>query len=110
MKNYKELSQEEKRDFWLQHITKWEDSEISQRKYCEINNINHNAFAWRKKSFKIKKSSKNLIKIASGIVNDAITTDNRLELIINKTVSLKIGIGFDPDTLRQILETLAVKQ
>jgi hypothetical protein len=109
MKNYEVLSNDEKKDFWLQHIKKWEDSGLSQRKYCEKNRINHNAFAWRRNSFKDKKNGKGLIKIASGIVRDAIAVDNRLELIINKTVSLKIGSGFDPDILRQILEALAVK-
>jgi len=109
MKNYEGLSKDEKRDFWLQHIKKWEDSGLSQRKYCEINTINLNAFAWRKNSFKNKKNGRELIKIASGIVRDAIAVDNRLELIIGKTVSLKIGSGFNPDTLRRILEALAVK-
>ena len=109
MGKYKGLTKEGKRDFWQQHIRKWEDSGLSQRKYCEINRINHNAFAWRKNSFKKKKNGGNLIKIAPGIVCDAIASDNRLELIINKTMSLKIGNGFNPDTLRQILEVLAVK-
>ena len=109
MESYKRLSKEEKRNFWQQHIKKWEDSGLNQRKYCEINKISHNAFTWRKNSFKNKKNSRKLIKIASGIVRDAIAADNRFELIINKTMSLKIGIDFDPDTLRQILEALAVK-
>ncbi len=108
MEKYKGLTKEGKRDFWQRHIRKWEDSGLSQRKYCEENRINHNAFAWRRNSFKKNKSRK-LIKIASGIVRDAIAVDNRFELIINKAIILKIGNGFDPETLRQILEALAVK-
>lgn len=109
MKSYERLSNDEKRDFWQQHIRKWEDSGLSQRKYCEINNINHNAFAWRRNSFKDKKNGMDFTKIATGKVRDAIAADNRLELIINNTVSLKIGNGFNPDTLRLVLEALVVK-
>ena len=70
MKNYEGLSKDEKRDFWQQHIKEWEDSGLSQRKYCEINTINLNAFAWRKNSFKNKKNGKKFINIFLRLMRD----------------------------------------
>lgn len=47
-----------KREYWAQHIKQWQESKLSQERYCENNQINYNTFVYWKGVLK-GKSEKN---------------------------------------------------
>jgi len=44
MKNYKELSHDQKKEFWSKHIRHFRRSGLSQKKYCEQENLSYWSF------------------------------------------------------------------
>ena len=108
MQDYKELTKEEKREFWQQHLKDWEQSGLSQSKYCRLNNIKPSTFTSRNRNFKKELTRNNLSRVSSEIVQSLNSTDYCIELILNQSLTIKISHDFNPHLLRRVLETLGV--
>jgi hypothetical protein len=47
-------NQNTKREYWSQHIKQWQDSKLSQERYCNNNQISYNTFVYWKGVLKEK--------------------------------------------------------
>ena len=108
MQDYKELSKEEKKEYWQQHLNDWKQSGLSQSKYCRLNNIKPTTFASRVRSFKKESTRNNLSRVSPEIVQSLNPPDSCIELILNQSITIKINYDFNPQLLQKVLETLGV--
>lgn len=98
MANYKQLSREEKQEFWRQHIEAWKVSGQSQAEYCEEQKIKKSTLGyWRSQLLKRKRFVEIPLKIES---------QSPIDIIIKDTIKLQVRKGFDPDLLIQIVKTM----
>jgi transposase-like protein len=98
MTNYKNLTTEEKRQYWKTHIQAWQESGQSQIEYCRNHNIKKSTLGyWRTRLTRENGFVEVPVEIAS-------TTP--IEIIISDKVTVRIRKGFDPDVLIQTVKTL----
>ena len=109
MERYAGLSKDQKRKFWQKHTDTWEKSGLSLANYCRLHNISQSAFTWRKRSFEKDSSRNRLTRIPIEMDNMPRQADVRLELVINKSLSIKIGKGFAVETLQCVLKALGIR-
>jgi hypothetical protein len=101
-KNTKILNKEK---YWQKHISKYEQSGLSQKEYCKQNNLVYDTFrGWRKRLSKI--STDDLVQVPSIITETAIVPNESLEIIINDILKIKIPDNFNPATLNELLKML----
>lgn len=89
---------EAKRNFWRQHIDNWASGNVSQKKYCEQENLSFSSFSWwRNRGFK-NKSYKTMTFVPATIINDPqplqnqdlqLVFPNRLKLVLPATLPTK---------------------
>lgn len=82
----------ENQKLWNNRISEWEQSGISQRKYCKEENISYPAFQYWRKRIRIKSNQFVELKIDSDTVNQSITINlpNGIYLAVNDTTNLKM--------------------
>ena len=107
MEDYRSLSKEEKIAFWQEHIARWRESGLSQVIYCRENNLNKNAFTWRKRSLEGKVKTR-ITKVSSKTVSEITNRQPPLELMINEKLRITVDRDFDPELLQRLLKTLGV--
>ena len=105
-----------KEQFWVPHIKKWQSSEISQTQYCIKNNLTLRMFSyWKKKICKKPAKSIELVQVKTTSfnipTNSAIdTVIVPLKLKINNIFEIEISEGFSQKTLHQIIGVLGEYQ
>ena len=88
MKQYAQLKKEEKNLYWQKHFAEWEQSGLSQKKYCTNNSISY----WNFKSWfgKIKSvnatETKRFIKLESEKLSD----NGKFEIILPDGIIIRI--------------------
>ena len=87
------------REFYQEHISKWESSGLKQREYCQLNKIKIHAF--RKWKTTISRQTEVLTKVPVKI-----TTDLKYRIIFNKKWEIEIPANFSSDTLIKLLKTI----
>jgi hypothetical protein len=96
---------DEKRKFWKQHLNLWQDSDLSQAEYCRQNNLDKNQWGYWKQRFVKTESSTEFIALP---VNRSLTLlgSSSLNLVVNDQYRIEINPGFDPNTLKMVLNTI----
>lgn len=62
-----DLEQKSKPDIWQQHIDDWRQSKLSQKEYCQRNDISFSSFSyWRTRFNRVAKSSRKFIPVSGG--------------------------------------------
>lgn len=108
IKGHQETGLAEKNKFWQGHIGGWEKSGISQASYCRDKNIPLKSFWYWRKKFRGRKPPATFVPVAiktspfpSGLIGPS------LKLLTRTGYGIEIGDGFNPETLRKLLDTLA---
>jgi hypothetical protein len=106
MRNYKQLTKEEKEQFWQKHFDSWEASEMSQKKYCEENSISYWSF---KNRYGKEKPSEGIhpgkfLKLKPEKIHAGHT--GKIEIILGNKIRLLIEEGICEDNLRKIFSVL----
>src|SRR5271157_2272159 len=87
--------------FWLRHIQKWEASGKSRTQYCREAGISYWTFhEWQKRLRKGNKSEKSLVPVPLEIIGEPHDTTTSIELLINKSIVIRVRPGFDRELLR----------
>ena len=105
MEKYKSLSVEEKTEYWREHIRKWRESGLSQALYCRQNEINKNAFTWRKRRIEGNKNSR-ITKVSKQLVDEILQYQSTIVLTVNGNLRITVERNFDPEFLQRLLKTL----
>ena len=58
------MTSEQKKTFWQQHIDGWRQSQLSQRDYCEQNDLTYSSFSyWRTRINRLASAGNKLIPV-----------------------------------------------
>lgn len=108
MENYNQLNKESKTQFWQKHFNLWEESELSQKRYCDENSVSYWSFkTWysklkpeigaKKKNF-IKLNPEKIINISSG----------KIEIFLTDEIKISLNEDISENNLKKILSALAL--
>ncbi len=82
-----------KAEYWQQHINAWQESGLSQPKYCEKNDIKQNTFYyWRKQLAPLQTKTKKLIPVT---IAHSVTA----RLLLGSQVAIELPADQLPDLL-----------
>jgi len=101
--------------FWERHLQRWSRSGLSQARYCREHQLSAGTFGWWKgrlsatdrpaQSAAGKKNS--FVELTPG-ERKAPTTAGTVvyEIVLSRQRCLRLGPGFEPERVRQLLELL----
>ena len=105
-----EESSQQKRQYWQAEVSAWQQSGMSQTRYCRSRELKIKTFAyWLRKLRREKAEPVKFVELPAEKLlacNQAINRSTDLKLIIDDIFSIEIGEGFNPGTLRQVIETI----
>ena len=107
--------------FWQRHLQQWRQSGLSQAQYCRRHHLSAPAFGWWKGRLSIagtpdkraanecktagKKSS--FVELTLGGREAPAPADAVVyEIVLSRQRCLRLGCGFEPERVRQLLEVL----
>lgn len=109
-KNDKEIEECDKHQYWKAHVEAWEQSGIRQSEYCHRQGLNIKVFGYWKRKLCRKTSELTFLPIA---IKATHAPDNKssssLRLIIGDEYGIDVGDGFNPDTLRKMLQVIGCR-
>ena len=103
-------SSKQKRQYWQTEVSAWRQSGMSQTGYCRSRKLKIKTFAyWLRKLRREKAEPLKFVELPAEKLpacNQVINRSTDLKLIIDDIFSIEIGEGFNPGTLRQVIETI----
>lgn len=96
------------RQRWREHIDSWKQSGLTQKAYCEQHHLGLAAFQRWHRIFMTEEKPKISSTVTFVPVNVTKPNASMLSLQINDTLRLEIPAGFDPATLRQVVQALQI--
>ena len=101
----KQFSIKERINFWKNHLSCWEQSQLSQSEYCRQNNLDKYLFSkWK---IKLNDKAENTGFIEIPINNLAKEPSNTgIELIINDSVKIKLDENYNENLLKKVLRMM----
>lgn len=106
--NFKE-NKIRKRETWLTHIDNWKASGLSQADFCRQNKLKPSQFTYWKYSLAKKTSEKpTFVEVPANVYPTSQKPSNTacLKLVFESGMTMEINDGFNPDTLKSIVQTL----
>lgn len=97
---------ESNRQRWLERITDWQQSDLSQKAYCEQHHLGLASFRRWHRIFMMQKRAKDTPSVSFLPVNLVEPSASSLTLRVNEHLTLEIPTGFDPNTLKQVIQVL----
>ena len=94
------------RQRWLERITDWQQSGLTQKAYCARHHLGLASFQRWRRIFMMEETSMDTPPIAFLPVNLVEPSASSLMLRINEHLRLEISAGFDPNTLKQVIQVL----
>ena len=99
-----------KKDFWQNHIEKWDKSGLSQIDYCTNHRIPLSTFGYWKRKLKKADDVKPVfypLTIPADQSNNRVNKETELTLDLkNGRFTINVKKGFSPTTLSQMVTTL----
>lgn len=94
------------RQRWLDRITDWQQSGLSQKAYCARHHLGLASFQRWRRILMMEETSKETPPVAFLPVNLVEPSASSLTLRVNDNLSIEIQAGFDPNTLKQVIQVL----
>ena len=94
----------ERRAFWQEHLAQWQASGMSQVVYCRQQGLKLAQFGyWKKRLLPVRSAD-----AAAGFVTVQMTSAGvSLAVVLNARLRVEVYPGFDPVTLRAVIQTLS---
>ncbi len=86
---------------WQTHILSWEQSGTSQAGYCRTHSLSIKTFAYW-----LRKLRKGLETVKPVQIPCVPVTTISIRLIIDDRFTIEVGDRFNPDTLKQLVQTI----
>jgi len=103
------LSREQRLKYWKEQIQRWEQSGLSQRRYCLVSGLKLRQFTCWKGCLRENDSQQPAfvsLQLESGQPQSQGRTAARLSIILDEPGRIDIHEGFDPPTLSRLISTL----
>lgn len=94
------------RQHWLENITDWKQSGHSQKVFCEQHHLGLASFQRWRRIFMTEEKSKDSSPVTFLPVSVMDSNTSSLTLRVNGNLRLEISAGFDPNTLKQVIQVL----
>jgi hypothetical protein len=94
------------RQRWLERITDWQQCGHSQKAYCEQHHLGLASFQRWRRIFMTQEKSKDMPAVAFLPVNLVEPSAPSLTVQVNDNLRLEISAGFDPTTLKRVIQIL----
>lgn len=93
----------ERRAFWQDHLTQWQASGMTQVAYCRQQGLRVSQFGyWKKRLLPIRSPD-----AAAGFIAVQMTSAGAtLAVVLNERLRVDVYPGFDPATLRALVQAL----
>ena len=100
-----------KRRFWKDHIENWQESGLTQVEYCKDQQLKISTFLYWKAKLAKQRLSKPLLPVS---IKSEVTANTRsfpsgISLSVKDRYTIELEIGFNPDTLHQLLDFLEAR-
>ena len=106
-KEVEDKDNQDKHQFWQNHVAAWEQSGIRQSEYCSRQGLDIKVFGYWKRKLCRKPAGLTFVPVA---IKPSQATGGKptasLRLIIRGGSCIEIGDGFNQDTLRRVLDTV----
>ena len=109
MNDIKHLSQSERRRYWLDHVSSFQRSGLSQREFCRNHNISYWSFNTWKRRLEEKGKKNQIQEISPLVVRELSDQNSNLEIQFNETIRISVPVNFSEETLRRILHVLVTQ-
>ena len=110
-----------KQQYWLQHIQRWQDSNLSVRDYCDRLQLSEASFySWKRTlqqrgllTYTVpsdarspRAPSPDALRFVPVTVSELVSTAGRIGLVLPDGCIVRLMAGFDAQSLRQLLAVL----
>ena len=98
----------ERRSFWQDHLMHWQDSGMTQVAYCRQQGVNLAQFRYWKKRLLPTRSPDAATGASPGFIAVQMTSAGAmLAVVLNERLRVDVYPGFDPATLRAVVQALS---
>lgn len=109
-KQTRKLESIRKRQYWQTEVSAWQQSGMSQARFCRSRELKVKTFSyWHRKFRKEKTGVVQFVQLPAEKLFAGKNETNRsteLKLIIENRFVIEVRDGFNPGTLRQVIETI----
>ncbi len=108
IEEYMETGGTDKHKFWHSHIEAWKQSGKTQSDFCKDNGLGIKVFGyWKRKLCSNRPAAVGFVPVSIKRPSPAPSiTGTSLRLVVGNGYGIDIGDGFNPGTLRRLLDTL----
>ena len=102
------VSLKSRQRFWKDHLENWQKSDLTQVQYCKDQQLKFSTFQYWKAKLAKQSLSKPLLPVT---IKPEVTATTRsfpsgISLSVKDRYTIELEIGFNPDTLHQLLDFL----
>jgi hypothetical protein len=97
---------DQKEAFWRRTLETWKDSRLSGSEFQRRNNLTQNAFVyWKRKLMPRRESAQTLVPVSVRTARRGcpVAAPRSLRLNIGSLYTVEVTVGFDAQTLREVL-------
>ena len=94
------------RQRWRERIRAWEQSGLTQKAFCEQHHLGLASLQRWRRLFKTKEAAHNARPVALLPVRVKERNSANLTVVVNDELRIEIPAGFDPNTLKQVIEVV----
>ncbi len=96
-----------RKQFWEEHISQWNATELSQVEYCHRNKISLKSFQyWERKTGRSSAPALIELPLFKSAPVCALPSYPRLCLVVDQHYRIEIGKGFDCEDLERVVRVL----
>ena len=92
--------------YWRLVVTRWKHSGLSVRTFCRAEGLNQGTFYWWRRELNRRDQPKPAFLPVRILAEKAGPPAAGVEVVLSNGRCVRVGVGFDPDTLVQIIELL----
>lgn len=105
--NNKEEQYGEKYQYWQPHIMAWEQSGESQVEYCRRHGLNIKPFGYWKRKLVKKSEGVSFVPVSIKPIHAvSVKPGSQLKIVTGNGLRIEVGDGFNPATLRMLLDVI----
>ena len=91
---------------WRRILTRWKQSGLPVRAFCRAENVNEPRFYWWRRELQRRDQVKPAFLPVHVLAEEAKSLAGGIEVVLANGRSLRVGVGFDPQTLVQVVALL----
>jgi hypothetical protein len=92
--------------YWRLVVARWKQSGLTVRVFCRTEGVNEPMFYWWRRELQRRDQAKPTFLPVHVLVDEAESPAQGLEVVLANGRCLRVGVGFDPHTLVQVVELL----